>query len=231
MNHYFKQFSQIFCVISNKEHGSMKLFNPDDKKNKAAFLKKLNIDPKKVIGAHLKATSNCQIIKNNAQKIIPNCDALVSPSKDLFLSVSVADCFAVFFFEPNKNIIGVAHAGWRGILKGVIENSLEKIKKLGAGPENLQIEIGPGIQSCHFEIQSDIKKHFLKFPGRIQERNNKIFIDLNSIVKEKLIQKGVEKKNITDQNECTFCKNKKYFSFRRDKPKQTQAMLALIGRI
>src|SRR3989344_5286726 len=108
----------------------------------------------------------------------------------------------------------VAHADNRGGVLLETDGLVTQEKNLLAG-------IGPGIRECHFEVQEDIARLF-----GTKER----FVNLGSIIQKQLIELGIKKSNIEDSGECTYCLDQKYFSYRRDKPAQVEAMIAYIGR-
>ena len=70
-------------------------------------------------------------------------DALVTATPGLAIGVSTADCGPVLFADPQAHVIGAAHAGWRGALTGVLDNTLAAMEKLGARRENIIAVLGP----------------------------------------------------------------------------------------
>jgi YfiH family protein len=138
----------------------------------------------------------------------------------------VADCFPVYFFDPVSNTVGLAHSGWRGTVGNIAG---EMVKAIAAKSADVIAGIGPGIQVCHFEIKDDILSEFVKYPEAIINSEGKFFVDLPKIISRQLIEAGLKSQNIESSGECTFCLKEKYFSFRRDKPKNVEAMVAYIG--
>jgi len=69
---------------------------------------------------------------------------------------------------------------------------------------------------------------FGSYPEFVIRREGKIFVDLKGIIKEQMVDLGIDYKNIENNEECTM-EDDRYFSFRRDKPKVTEAMVAVIG--
>ena len=92
------------------------------KKNREVALKKINISNCFLATVHQKHTNKVQIInhKNYFKKI--EADAMVTNDKNIALGILTADCAPVLFFEKKKNLIGAAHAGWRGAYSGILEN-------------------------------------------------------------------------------------------------------------
>jgi copper oxidase (laccase) domain-containing protein len=132
MNINFKIFQnspELKYGISEKSDGSMKI-NPETKQtlaNRAAFFSRLGAD--KVFSAGLYHEKEVHIgTKRDAGKIVYGVDGLVTNNPGLYLTLTVADCFPVYFFDPKNQIVGIAHAGWRGILAGVIKNTVTQMK-------------------------------------------------------------------------------------------------------
>ena len=165
-----------------------------------------------------------------AGAIVPNVDGLITTEPNLFLCLTVADCLPVYFESETAGVVGLAHAGWRGLTAGIIESLIEKFVALGEAATTLSVFVGPGIHQCHFEVRDDVLPVFENYPEEIIPRREKYAIDLYAIVKKKLFSAGVSPASVAVSNECTACLPEKYFSYRRDKPARTEAMLAYIGR-
>jgi YfiH family protein len=158
---FFEQFPEVLAVMSEKEDGTMRLRDDgENMENRNRFFEKAGIDGSFVIGAKLDNGVNAKIISDNKENIINETDALITKEKNIFLSISVADCIPIFFYEPEAKIIGIAHAGWRGIAGGVIKNTVEKIIESGGETKNLKIALGPGINQCHFEAGGEVAERF-----------------------------------------------------------------------
>lgn len=134
------------------------------------------------------------------------------------------------FYDEDKNAIGLAHCGWRGILNGLPAKMIDKfISEFGSNPKDIQVWLGPGIKSCHFEVQNDVAGLFEKnFKNAIINRDDKIFIDLPKAIALQLIEAGAKPENITEHPDCVYCQKDKYFSYRRDKPEIVNANTFII---
>jgi YfiH family protein len=229
---FFEKYPEIIAAMSERKDGSMKLFKNESKnsENRQKFFASLDIDDKSVISAEIVHGTNAKVVFENDRGIIGETDGLVTNDKSVFLSITVADCFPVFFYDPENKIIGIAHAGWRGIIGGVLKNTLEEIFKLKGKPENMAVALGPGICKNHFEIKEDILDRFSDYPEFIIRKNQKIFVDLKSVMKKQLKEQGINADKIKDSAICTYESNN-LFSWRRDKPKKIEAMVAVIGRV
>lgn len=166
-------------------------------------------------------------------RVIRGVDGLVTEKKGVVLGVKVADCLPVLFFDKKKRIIGVAHAGWKGVLAEIGQEVVRKMKLLGSQPGDILVGIGPHIKSCCYSVGKDRRnKFFRKFgslPEMIFENKNRIYLNLVVPLKVQLIEVGVLKKNIEDSSACTFCQNDEFFSYRKDNEKTYGEILGVIG--
>jgi YfiH family protein len=234
----FKNFPHLVYGVSTKRDGSMRLIKQKEKnkralKNRQKFLSLFNLKIKDTVWASLDHQGKVKIVtsKNRGQRI-KNVDGLITKEKNLFLSLTVADCFPVFFFDQKKEIVGLAHASWRAIIKGLITRMIKIMKnKFLSQGKDILIGIGPGIRSCHFEVKEDVAKKFLsRFSKKVLiKRKNRLFIDLPMAIKLEAFKNGILRKNIEEIKECTYCLKNKYFSYRRDKPRPMKTMMAFIG--
>lgn len=229
---FFEKYPEIIAVMSENKDGSMKLFKNSYKNamNRNIFFKSIGINSDRVISAGIANGINVKIISANSMKVIYGTDGLVTNRKNVFLSITVADCIPVYIYEPENGILGIAHCGWRGIVNGIIKNSYYKITELGGRADNLEVALGPGICKSHFEIKEDVLDKFSDYSEFIIQRDDKIFVDLKGIIKKQLGYFQIKSADIEDNAECTF-ESDKYFSFRRNKPEIVEAMIAIIGII
>lgn len=226
---FFKDNKNILAVMSEREDGSMKLSKSNiNKKNRDNFFRKVEIDKEIVISPEIVHGNKAKIVTLKSPRIIKRADALVS-RENVFLALTVADCIPVYFYDEKNKIIGLAHAGWRGVAGKIVKNTLAKMSKLGAEKKMIKIVLGPGIKKCHFEIKEDIVDRFKKYPQFVINKNDKIFVDLFGIIKEQLLSSKIEEQNIFISSECTYENKKRYFSYRRDNPEVVEAMIAIIG--
>lgn len=222
--------------ISFKSDGNMKL--PDkggDKtvlENRRKFLQKLGKAPENGVFAGLVHGNNVEIVDSGQKgQTIPKTDGLITQDPEIFLAVTVADCLPVYIFDENEKGAGILHAGWRGIVAGIIENGIEKFQEnLEAKTEEIHIKIGPAIGPCCFEVNEEIAQKFEKYPGAVKTESNQFHVDLKLAAKQIATQNGIPEKNIEISPECTACLPEKYFSYRRDKPEEIEAMMAGVAR-
>ena len=160
-------------------------------------------------------------------------DGLVTKKKELMLMIKVADCFPVFFYDPEKQAIGLVHAGWRGVAGGIIKRGIKAMtESFSSKPQNIKVGIGPGIDKCCYIVGNNVREAFRKnrVSGHIwrTDENKNLYLDLKKTIFLELIGAGLRKENIWVTSECTSCNRVFFFSHRRDHGK-TGRMAALIG--
>lgn len=174
----------------------------------------------------------------NQEEAFPDTDGLLTFDADILLTSFYADCVPLLFYSPDRDIIGVAHAGWKGTVHGIAQKMIERIIRLGAAPENIRVAIGPSISSCCYQVDErvmDPLKQILVDPEiqqlifRPGKGQNQYHLDLKEANKQILLQVGVSAKHITQSGWCTSCYPKYFHSHRRDKG-NTGRMVAWIGK-
>jgi polyphenol oxidase len=88
-------------------------------------------------------------------------DALVTKTNGVLIGVQTADCTPILFADHENKVIGAAHAGWKGALGGIIENTLGMMEKIGGRRENIVAVIGPTIAQKSYEVDADYRQRFL----------------------------------------------------------------------
>jgi len=222
---------KVLKGFSERIDGSMYLPTenplPENIANRKRFLEANNLGGRKIIVARLTHSSNVQKVDAGSEYFIPDTDALVTRSSEILLTLTGADCFPLYFEERTAGIIGLAHCGWRGIIDGVVEKTIATIIEMGGKAENIVVTIGPGICEKHFEIKEDVLPSFSEYSEFIL-RDKNIRVDLKGIIKKQAGGTGIVSTNILDTNECTYCLDEKYFSYRRDKSDPIEAQIAYI---
>jgi len=147
-------------------------------------------------------------------------DAVWTNKNNVVCAILTADCLPVFFYHPLENSIAVAHAGWRGLAAGIIENT---ISAMTSSVEYLKVWLGPAIGPRQFEVGEEVRDIFCEydpevkncFSTSIYNDDEKHFMaDIYRLAKARLYNAGV--RNITGGNYCTFSEPQHFYSYRRD---------------
>ncbi len=158
-------------------------------------------------------------------------DAQITRSADAALAVMVADCMPVLFAAIDGSVVGAAHAGWRGLSSGVLENTISEMQV----PANqLCAWMGPCIGPTAFEVGEDVRAAFCDTDARASAAfvpragiAGKYFCDLFMLAKARLYAAGIE--NVFGGEGCTFTEQNRFFSYRR--VAQSGRMAALIWKV
>lgn len=142
----------------------------------------------------------------------PAADAMTTAKPGAALCVLGADCLPVLVWRRDGTCVGAAHAGWRGLVAGVVEATLESLA--GEGP--IAAAIGPGIGPCCYEVSADVRDRFAERfgPGVLAGKA----VDLASAAEIALGHAGVTGEAIWRSGVCTSCDEGRFFSHRRDGP-------------
>lgn len=236
----FEQFEDLLCAVSTRKGGTssglfssqnMGNFQQDKPQNifsnRIRFYNRLNVPENAIVLPGQIHSSNCCIVNSAADA--PDTDSLITTTPGLFLGVQTADCFPVFLYSPKSKAVAVVHAGWRGVVSGIIPKTLSKMSgDLDVNISVLYAVIGPGLQKECFEVQSDV---YNKFPEKYifpHIEHSKRYLDLSGFIRSQLIGQGLRDNNIYQSVDCTKCQAEYYYSYRRDGINSGR-MLGIIG--
>ena len=149
--------------------------------------------------------------------LFPQTDALVTAVPGCVLTVTAADCLPVYVFDPVRGAIGLAHAGWRGLVappQGVLSATVEALARLGSRPEDLRVEVGPSIGPCHYAVDPERRAQFAERFGSAVVCDQAL--DLRRAAVQALLGAGLDPKQIAAGPPCTACEADRFFSRRID---------------
>ncbi len=146
-------------------------------------------------------------------------DAIVSAEAGVTIGIRTADCVPILLADPVRRVVACAHAGWRGTAANIVGSTIQEMLQHGSLAADLCVAIGPSIGSCCYEVGQEVAQQFGREAG---------FLDLKAINEIQALEAGVRK--IWKSEECTFCRPKRFFSFRREK-EQAGRMLSFVSRV
>jgi YfiH family protein len=147
----------------------------------------------------------------------PTADAAVTRATSIVLCVRTADCLPVLLADRAGHVVGIAHAGWRGLAAGVIESTLAA---MAVPPDQVRAWIGPGIGPRAFEVGRDVLAAFGAETGPaadhfVQRSDDKWMADLPALAQMRLDRAGVG--DVVLSGACTYSDADRFFSFRRER--------------
>ncbi len=151
-------------------------------------------------------------------------DGLITDKPEVCLVTFHADCVPLYFLDTKQKIIGLAHAGWRGTVKGIGGKMIRTLAgDFGSDPKDILVGIGPSVGPCCFEVDLPVADEFARafperthreiiLPGKREEKRN---VDLWMANAVDVVLAGVPAANVTMPDLCTCCHPEYFFSHRR----------------
>ena len=140
----------------------------------------------------------------------PDGDVLTGDAATGALAVLGADCLPVLLWRRDRPAVAAAHAGWRGLVAGVLE---EAVAAIGA-PERVAAAVGPGIGPCCYPVSAEVRERFAsRFGAGVVAAPA---VDLAAAARLALVGAGVPDAAIQTVEVCTSCDADRFFSYRRD---------------
>ncbi|MGB3288448.1 MAG: peptidoglycan editing factor PgeF [Burkholderiaceae bacterium] len=163
---------------------------------------------------------------------VPVADAAVTATPGRVLAIMTADCLPVVLASATGGVLGAAHAGWRGLAAGVLENTLQAMRERAPANAQWRAWIGPAISQRHFEVGDDVHQAFVGGDPAVavffaEKGNGKWLADLPSIARHRLRRAGVA--NIELSGQCTYGQADLYYSYRREPVTGRLATLAWLN--
>lgn len=147
--------------------------------------------------------------------LVDPCDGHVTAEVGTLLTVATADCVPVFAVDEARGVAGVFHAGWRGVVAGVVENGLDSLSKTsgadGEGDpfEHVHVHLGPAICGSCYEVGPEVFEALRQAVPAAPTP-----IDLRSVIAQRVERSGVRLDRVTVSTHCTRCTGSDLFSHR-----------------
>ncbi len=142
-------------------------------------------------------------------------DAAYTTRQDRVCAVMTADCLPVLFCSADGDEVAAAHAGWRGLQAGVLEETLRHFR---ARPADILAWMGPAIGPQQFEVGGEVREAFLQVDPTADcafvPRNGKFLADIYQLARLRLAAAGVTQ--VFGGEYCTVSDSGRFFSYRRD---------------
>jgi YfiH family protein len=148
----------------------------------------------------------------------PKVDGIVTDRPGIAVGASSADCGPVLFADPKARVVGAAHAGWKGALTGVLENTIATMETLGARRDNIVAVLGPSISAENYEVGPEFVERFVATDAANSgyfapsSRAGHALFDLNRYTLDRLSAAGVVTAML---GRCTYAEEDLFYSYRR----------------
>ena len=191
----------------------------DDKqvveKNRNLISKYCNVKKENMV--FVNQTHSSKVIEINRENIslVHSADGMITKSEGIVLCILTADCAPIIII--GKEYVGIVHAGWKGLINGIIECAVEAMLKRGEKTENLILAIGPHLKINSFEVQIDFKKHLIKSKKLeyLREKKGTLFFNFTKCISDTLDNMLIKRYYISGYN--TYSNPSLFFSYRYSK--------------
>lgn len=172
----------------------------------------------------------------------PRADGMITALPGVAMGIYTADCVPLYFWDSEKHVAAIAHAGWRGIYHGIAAKVVRALRQnFLTKPETVQVIFGPAIRECCYEVGEEFKTYFPLFykkrraqrtsseeyPSHADRQEEGGVMDLVGALTHQLTAEGIPAKNLWDTGLCTSCQNERFFSARCEK-KTAERILSVI---
>lgn len=234
-------FSTRYGGVSTGAYESMNFaFNTDDKienvrENYAIFSNVLGIDCNSMVLSSQQHGTNIKIVYEQDKgkgittaKDYDNIDGLITNIRNIHLVTFYADCVPLFFADPARQVVGIAHSGWKGTADRIAEKMVQFFcRSFQSKLSDIHVAIGPSIGPCCYEVGEEVAVFFDQDVKKYR-LYGKYTIDLWKANKNILINAGVLGKNVECSELCTMCNKDMFFSHRGHKGRRG-TMIGVIG--
>lgn len=182
--------------------------------------------------AWLRQVHGAEVVDAHAALDRPSADAAVAKRAGIVCAIQIADCLPVLLCDRQSSVVGAAHAGWKGLAAGVIDNTVAAMTAAGGDASGLMAYIGPGIGPRAFEVGDEVRELYLSADRDARSAftphaPGKWLADLPALARRALARCGVIA--VYGGDLCTYSEPARFYSYRRDKV--TGRMAALIWRM
>ena len=169
-------------------------------------------DPLWLSQVHGAAVANADVSEG-----VPEADAVLARSSRRVCAVLTADCLPALLCDGDASVVAAAHAGWRGLAAGVLENT---VREMGVPPHRLRAWLGPAIGPAAFEVGDEVRAAFVAYDPEAATAfvarpvAGKWLADLFVLARRRLVAAGVTR--VSGGGVCTVSAPQRFYSYRRD---------------
>ncbi|MDF7663026.1 purine nucleoside phosphorylase YfiH [Erwiniaceae bacterium L1_54_6] len=157
-----------------------------------------------------------EVVRLPHRAALPDADAAITRETGVVCAVMTADCLPVLFCASDGSEVAAAHAGWRGLCHGVLDQTLAQFH---CPPHEIYAWLGPAIGPQAFEVGAEVRSAFMAHDERADQAfrpvGEKYFADIWLLARQRLQAAGV--RSISGEQRCTWHEHDDFFSFRRDR--------------
>ena len=173
----------------------------------------------------LRQVHGSRVVAADGMVETPEADASIARQPGTVCVVMIADCMPVLLCDEAASVVGIAHAGWRGLASGIVENT---VQATGVAPGALLAFLGPAIGPRAFEVGADVRDAFIAADATAAQafkpqREHKWLADLFLLARQRLTRCGITR--IFGGGLCSHTDSTRFYSYRRDQASGRMAAL------
>lgn len=219
------KFPELVHGVATAAFGNMSfLYGPAEEvvTNRSTFLASLDVNPEKVAVAQLFHEADVLEITEKDRgkgieetKSLLSGDILITNKPDTFLFFVVADCLALFLYDPVTRSCALAHAGWKGVHREVPRVAVRALQeRYGASPENILVGMSPSIKESSARFPEVVQTKYPQWQPYIYRNNGYYHIDVSRFAYDQLLSAGIYEEHI-EQSPIDTRTSPDFFSHRR----------------
>ncbi|MCS6885010.1 MAG: peptidoglycan editing factor PgeF [Acidobacteriota bacterium] len=207
--------------------------------NRRRFLTALGLEGYKIATVKQIHSSMVYVVDDLNAIAGVSCDALLTRLEKVLLGILTADCLPILIVDTVRNVCAGAHAGWRGTLARIAEQTVTAMQKTyGTYPEDCLVAMGPAIGICCFEVGPEVRESFEREFSYAESlfcnprADGKSHMNLRQANIAQLEAMGISRDKIYVWAECTLCNTTKYFSYRAEARRGAVGrLLSVVGKL
>jgi polyphenol oxidase len=186
--------------------------------NRGRVAEWLGVDAGRLVTVHQVHSAEVVVVESPFAGDRQSADAMVTDRPGLALGILTADCGPVLLADGEAGVIGAAHAGWKGALDGIVENTVDAMERLGAERGRIAAVLGPSISQANYEVGPEFVDRFMQADPANEAffvpsaRPGHALFDLRGYTVDRLARAGV---NAAATPGCTYAQETEFFSYRR----------------
>jgi YfiH family protein len=207
-------YASLNCGLGSKDDQAAVI------ENRTRALRSAGLDPDSLATAYQVHSAKVAVVGEDwNESARPQVDGLVTRTRGMSLGILTADCVPVLFADPESGVIGAAHAGWKGAIGGVLQETVATMERLGATRARVQAGIGPAIAQKSYEVGPEFPQPFIdrdRANARFfttSARCRHFMFDLVGFVERELTMLGLAGVAVAGNDTCAEVDD--FFSYRR----------------
>ncbi|WP_206171829.1 peptidoglycan editing factor PgeF [Thiorhodococcus mannitoliphagus] len=165
--------------------------------------------------AWLRQVHGCDILRPGVEVSDKAADGSIAATPGEVCVVMTADCLPVLLCDERGTEVAAVHAGWRGLVNGVIESA---VAAMAAEPEQLLVWLGPAIGPDAFEVGAEVRDQFLAADptaaAAFRSSGTRWLADIFELARLRLKRLGIGR--VYGGGDCTYAQSERFFSYRRE---------------